>query len=117
MKSFRDIKVWNKAYELVLGVYKVTKEFPSEEKFGLTSQIRRAAVSIIANIAEGNKRRSDKDFGHFLNIAQGSVEELKCYLVPSKDLGYLAEGHYQEFFNLSEEIGRMLQGFIKTLIA
>jgi len=115
MKSFRDIKVWNKAYELVLKVYKVTKEFPSDEKFSLTQQIRRSAVSIIANIAEGNKRKSDKDFGHFLNISEGSLEEVKCYLILSKDLNYLNENNYQQLFNLSEEVGRMLHGFIKSL--
>ena len=117
MKSFKDMKVWNKAYELVLKVYKVTKEFPREEKFGITQQMRRAVISIIANIAEGNKRKSDKDFGHFLNISEGSLEEVKCYLILSKDLGYLDENNYQKLFDLSEEIGRMLQGFIKTLTA
>ena len=115
MKSFQDMKVWNKAYELVLQVYKVTKGFPQEERFGLTQQMRRAAVSIIANIAEGNKRRSDKDFRHFLNISEGSLEETKCYLILSKDLGYQDENTYQRLFNLSEEIGRMLQGFVKAL--
>lgn len=115
MKSFNDIKVWHKAYTLVLGVYKVTKNFPREEKFGLTPQMRRAAVSIIANIAEGAKRKTDKDFGHFLNIAEGSLEEVKCYLILSKDLDYLAEDKYRQLFNLSEEVGRMLSGFIKSL--
>ena len=115
MKSFQDMKVWNKAYELVLQVYKVTKQFPQEEKFGLTQQMRRAAVSIMANIAEGNKRKSDKDFAHFLNMSEGSLEEVKCYLILSKDLSYQNEDSYQKLLNLSEEIGRMLQGFIKTL--
>ncbi len=117
MKSFKDILVWNKAYSLVLEIYKLTKRFPQEEKFGLTQQMRRSAVSIIANIAEGNKRKSDKDFGHFLNIAEGSLEELKCYLILSKDLNYLTEKDFENLFSISEEIGRMLQGFIKALTA
>src|SRR3989338_7749402 len=108
MRSFKDMKVWNKAYELVLQIYKVTKDYPQEEKFSLTQQMRRSAISIIANIAEGNKRKSDKDFRHFLNISEGSLEEVKCYLILSSDLGYLNKNNYQDLFDLSEEIGRIL---------
>ncbi|MFA7115483.1 MAG: four helix bundle protein [Candidatus Omnitrophota bacterium] len=80
MKDFRELKVWQKGYDLVLRIYKVTLNFPEIEKFGLVSQMRRSAVSIIANIAEGNKRRTNKDFKHFLNIAEGSLEEIKYFL-------------------------------------
>ena len=115
MKSFTDLKVWNKGYGLVLEIYMITKKFPQDEKFGLTSQIRRSAVSIIANIAEGNKRRSDKDFRHFLNISEGSLEEVKCYLILSRDLKYIDKKEYERLFPLSEEVGKMLGGFIKAL--
>ncbi|MDD4295179.1 MAG: four helix bundle protein [Candidatus Omnitrophica bacterium] len=80
MKDFRELKVWQKGYDLVLRISKVTLNFPEIEKFGLVSQMRRSAVSIIANIAEGNKRRTNKDFKHFLNIAEGSLEEIKYFL-------------------------------------
>jgi len=80
VKDFRELKVWQKGYDLVLRIYKVTLNFPEIEKFGLVSQMRRSAVSIIANIAEGNKRRTNKDFKHFLNIAEGSLEEIKYFL-------------------------------------
>jgi len=113
--SFTDLKVWNKAHSLVLEIYKVTRKFPQEEKFGLTQQIRRAAVSIMANIAEGTKRRSDRDFGHFLNIAEGSLEEVKCYIILSQDLNYIDNGIFLDLFSMSEEIGKMLQGLIKKL--
>ncbi|MCQ9204814.1 MAG: four helix bundle protein [Omnitrophica bacterium] len=115
MKDFRDLKVWNKGYELVLEIYKLTKSFPQDEKFGLTQQIRRAAVSVIANIVEGNKRRSSKDFRHFLNMSEGSLEEVKCYLILSKDLGFIKDKDYEKIFPLSEEIGKMLFGLIKKL--
>ena len=113
--SFQDLKVWDKAHSLVLAVYRITQGFPQEEKFGLTQQIRRASVSVMANIAEGTKRRSDRDFSHFLNIAEGSLEEVKCYIILSKDLNYIDNGIFLDFFSMSEEIGKMLQGLIKKL--
>jgi len=113
--SFQDLKVWDKAHSLVLAVYRITQGFPQEEKFGLTQQIRRASVSVMANIAEGTKRRSDRDFSHFLNIAEGSLEEVKCYIILSKDLNYIDNGIFLDLFSMSEEIGKMLQGLIKKL--
>ena len=77
--TFRDIKVWEKAHKLVLEIYKITGKFPSHEKYGLTAQIRRSAASVPTNIAEGYKRKSDKDFLHFLNIADSSLEETKYH--------------------------------------
>jgi four helix bundle protein len=87
-KSFKDLIVWQKAHEFVIEIYTLTKIFPHEEKFGLVSQMRRAAVSIPANIAEGFVKRSIRDKSKFYNIAQGPLEELKYYLILSQDLGY-----------------------------
>ena len=115
MKSFHDLKVWEKAHLLVLTIYKVTQRFPNDEKFSLISQVRRSAISIPANIVEGFKRKSDKDFSHFLNIAEGSSEETKYYLILSKDLRYIASENYEVLIRQSEEVGRMLQGLIKKL--
>lgn len=87
MKTFRDLKVWQTPHKLVLEIYKITKNFPKEEKFGLIPQIRRSASSIPTNIVEGFKRRSDKEYGYFLNIADSSVEESKYHLILAHDLG------------------------------
>lgn len=89
LEKFEDLKVWQKAHQLVLEIYKITKTFPQEERFVLVSQVKRAAVSIPANIAEGFKKRGKKDKSNFYNIAQGSLEELRYYLILSKDLGYI----------------------------
>ena len=114
--TFKDIKVWQKAHELVLEIYKITKNFPSSEKFGLTAQLRRSAVSVATNIVEGYKRRSDKDFAHFLNMADGSLEETKYHLLLSYDLKYMDKNDYEQLSILSDEVGRMLFGFQKKLI-
>jgi four helix bundle protein len=88
-KTFHDLIVWQKAHQFVLSVYKTTKHFPKEEMYGLTSQLRRAAISIPANIAEGFKKRGKPDKCRFMNIAQGSLEECRYYLILSRDLGYI----------------------------
>lgn len=87
-KSFEDLVVWQRAHAFVLGVYGITRGFPNQESFGLVSQLRRAAVSIAANIAEGFKKRGKRDKIRFLNISQGSVEECRYYLILSRDLQY-----------------------------
>ena len=87
-KSFEDLFVWKKAHELVISVYKATKKYPKDELYGLVSQMRRAAVSVPANIAEGFKKRSKAEKTHFLTIAYGSLEEVRYYLILSKELGY-----------------------------
>jgi four helix bundle protein len=87
-QSFEDLVAWQKAHEFVLGVYALTKTFPNHELFGLTSQLRRAAVSVPANIAEGFKKRGERDKMRLLNIAQGSLEECRYYLILCRDLGY-----------------------------
>ncbi len=93
--SFKDIIAWQKGYEFVLLTYKVTRQFPDFEKYGLSSQFQRAAVSIVANIAEGYKKLSKADKLRFMNIAQGSLEECRCYVMLSKDLGYITEDEFQ----------------------
>ena len=99
--SFKDIIAWQKSYEFVLLAYKATRRFPDFEKYGLASQFQRAAVSIVAHIAEGSKRVSKADKLRFMNIAQGSLEECRCYILLSKDLGYISE---EEFKTLSYNI-------------
>lgn len=110
---FEDLDVWKKAHKLVLNIYSITKDYPAEEKFGLISQMRRAAISIPANIAEGFKKRGIKDKANFYNIAQGSLEELRYYLILSKDLGYYEQ--VENLLDLTETVGRMLYGLIRSI--
>ncbi len=114
IKTFRDIKVWQKAHELVLNIYKITVKFPSEEKFALSSQIRRAIISVASNVVEGFKRKSLKDRVHFYNIADASLEEVKYQLLVAKDLKYINENNYCEVIQLAEEVSKMLNAWIKT---
>jgi four helix bundle protein len=111
---FEDLEVWQYAHRLVLIIYRITKDFPNEERFGLISQMRRAAVSIAANVAEGFKKRGIKDKANFYNTAQGSLEELRYYLILSKDLGYV-ESHGQVMEDV-DSTGRMLYGLIKAVV-
>lgn len=117
MHGYKQLIVWKKSYQLVLLIYSVTKFFPDEEKFGMTSQIRRAAISIPANIAEGSERKSNKHFAHFIRIAQGSLAEVKCYIDLAKDLNFITVGSYDQLINQSQEVGRLLGGFLKKLVA
>jgi len=114
IKTFQDIKVWQKAHELTLKIYKLTKSFPVDEKFGLVNQMRRATVSIASNIVEGFERKSFKDSLHFYNISDGSLEELKYQLFLARDLKYITEKEYNEIIILSEEVSKMLNGWIKS---
>lgn len=111
-QSFQDLLVWQKAHEFVLKVYKMTAQFPDSEKFGLTSQLRRAAISIAANIAEGFKKQGQLDKIRFYNISQGSLEECKYYLILSDDLNY---ADTSELKTVLEEVGRMLSGLISSI--
>ncbi len=111
-KTFQDLIVWQKAHQFVLGVYKYTKKFPKHELYGLSSQFRRAAVSIPANIAEGFKKRGRKDTLRFLNIAHGSLEECRYYLILAKDLNY---GDAKHLNDLIEEVSRLLDGYYKAI--
>ncbi|HCX27859.1 MAG TPA: hypothetical protein DHI91_01835, partial [Candidatus Portnoybacteria bacterium] len=111
--AYRKLIAWQKADELAFQIYRATKNLPSEEKFGLVSQMRRAAVSVAANIAEGYTRNSKKDKVHFYNIAVGSLTEIEYYLDFALRLQYLPEDRYQELIQLRLEIGRLLNGLIK----
>lgn len=112
LEDFRQLKVWQKSHQLVLEIYKLTKEFPAEERFGLVPQMRRAAVSIAANIAEGFKKRGKKDKINFYNIAQGSLQELSYYLILCKDLQYEVNSEHTSL--AVEETGKMLTGLIRS---
>ncbi|MFH1228733.1 MAG: four helix bundle protein [Planctomycetota bacterium] len=112
IEDFRQLTVWQKAHQLVLRVYAITMSFPSDEKFGLVSQMRRAAVSVPANIVEGFKKRGKADKIKFYNIAQGSLEELRYYFILANDLKFTA--NYDEMWGMSDEVGRMLNGFTRS---
>jgi len=114
-KSFEKLIVWQKAYDFVLMVYKHSQKFPSSELYGLTSQIRRASVSISANIAEGSERQYKKEFVQFLSIARGSLAEVETYLMLAKDLGYFNEREFIELEKQRKEVGRLLRGLYKSL--
>lgn len=114
-RGFRKLEVWQKAYGLALEVYRLTKDFPKSELYGLTSQIQRAAVSISANIAEGYERNHKKEYLQFLFIARGSAGEIETLLLLAKDLGYLTEVNYQTVDARRAETARMLQGLIRSL--
>jgi four helix bundle protein len=112
LRTFEDLRVWQKAHALVLVVYRCTSEFPSEERYGLVSQMRRAAVSVPANIAEGFKKRGLRDKRHFYNIAQGSLEELRYYFILSRDLGYVADTTAER--RDLDDVARMLHGLAES---
>ena len=112
-KTFKDLIVWQKAHGFVLSVYRITLEFPKEETYGLTSQFRRAAVSIPANIAEGFRRKGRPDKYRFMNIAQGSLEECRYYLILAGDLGYIEE---DDLMNRLEEVSKLLSAYSKSII-
>lgn len=111
-KTFKDLIVWQKAHQFVLNTYKYTHTFPSFERYGLASQLKRAAISIPANIAEGFKKRSKKDTIRFLNISHASLEECRYYLILAKDLNYGNSDHLNE---LLEEVSRLLDGYYKAI--
>jgi len=113
-RTFEDLLVWQKSHEFVLAIYRFTKSFPKHEVYGLTPQMRRTAVSIPANIAEGFKKRGKPDKARFMNIAQGSIEECRYYLILTKDLDY---GDTVKLMNDLEEISRLLEGYSKSILA
>ncbi len=112
MKNFRDLKVWQKSHELTLSIYKITKTFPKEELYGLTSQMRRASSSIPANIAEGCGRQGNSEFARFLQIAFGSANELEYHLILSRDLQFIDSGQHQKIENQLLEVKRMLASLL-----
>ncbi|HLK55812.1 MAG TPA: four helix bundle protein [Chthonomonadaceae bacterium] len=108
IESHRDLIVWQKSIDMAVQVYRLTEKFPSHEKFGLTSQLTRAAASVAANIAEGNARGSTKDYAHFLSIARGSLMETETFLILATRLDYLHTDDLQTCLALIHEIDRML---------
>jgi four helix bundle protein len=115
MKDFRNLQVWHKAHDLTLKIYKATEAFPDREAYGLTSQIRRASVSIPTNIAEGCGRTTDREFARFLEIAVASACEVEYQLLLSHDLHYLQDAVYNTLADSVVEIKRMLATLIKTV--
>ena len=115
IESYRDLKVWQLGIQLAKVCYQLTKSFPKEELFGLTSQIRRSATSIPANIAEGNGRENTGDYIHFLRISQGSLKELETHLILSHEVQIAAEQTVQPVLQLTEELGRMIRALIRKL--
>ena len=112
-KTFRDLIVWRKAHEFVLAVYRLTQDFPKHETYGLVSQMRRAAISVPANIAEGFRKRGKADKVRFMNIAEGSVEESRYYLILAQDLGY---GETKKLMEALEEVSRLLNAYANAIL-
>ena len=108
MQRFTELKVWQRSHSLVLQVYRLTKAFPPEERYGLTSQLRRSTLSVPTNIAEGSKRLTNTAYSRFLNIAEGSLAETEYLLMVSRDLGYLPTTTTMPLLNEADEIAKML---------
>ena len=117
MNNFKELKVWQKSMTLVKEIYSVTKDFPKEERFGITSQIQRSAVSIPSNIAEGCGGNSIKELFQFLSIAQGSSYELETQLIIATDLNYMPNASFVTINNQIQEVQKMLFSFKKTIKA
>ena len=115
MKDFRELQVWQKAHALVLKVYRISRGFPSDERFGLTSQVRRAATAIPTNIAEGCGRSTDADLARFADIAMGSASETEYELLLAHDLSYIDRKVYQDLEHDVAEVKRMLAAYIRYL--
>ncbi len=113
-RTFRDLIVWRKAHEFVLGVYRFTGLFPKHEMYALSMQMRRAAISVPANIAEGFRKRTKPDKARYLNVAEGSLEESRYYLILAVDLGY---GDTAELMALLEEVSRLLHAYGRAILA
>ena len=112
-KSFQDLIVWQMAHGFVLAIYEASRPFPGDDRFGLTSQLRRATISIPANIAEGFRKQSRADKTRYLNIAEGSLEECRYYLILSRDLDYFKDSH---LWDASEEVARLLNAYRSAIL-
>lgn len=115
LKSYRDLEVWQRGIDLVAAIYRLTDTFPQEERYGLTSQPRRAAVSVPANIAEGYSRTHRRDYLHHLSVARGSLAELETHLLISVRLEIVQRESIAEVWNLSQEVGKMLTKLVRSL--
>lgn len=115
MKDFKELKVWSKAHELTVSIYGLTRSFPRDEIYGLTSQVRRSAASVGANIAEGCGRHSDGEMARFLQIARGSASETEYHLLLAKDLGFLSEGDFHKTEQRVVEVQRMLTALVQRV--
>lgn len=115
IERFEDVQAWQKARELNKAIYEITKTSHFSKDFSLRDQIRKASVSIMANIAEGFGRRSKKEFSNFLNMAHGSAAEVQCHLYVALDLQYITKGDFETLYIKAEEVSRMIQGFMKYL--
>ena len=115
MEGFKNLTTWQKAYNLALEIYKTTKHFPKDEQYALTSQIRRAATSVSANISEGYERQHRKEYIQFLMIAKGSLGEMETFLLFSRDLGYINSEQYKDIDYKRKEVAKLLMGLIKSL--
>jgi four helix bundle protein len=116
MRSFKDLIVWRKAHGLTLDLYRVSRTFPREEQYGLTSQIRRSAASICANIAEGCGRGTARDFARFIQMALGSASELEYHLVLAADLGFISPAAHSQLEASLVAVKRMLSGLVRRLV-
>lgn len=114
IKTYKDLVVWQKAHNLVLSVYRITEKYPKHELFALTSQIRRAAISVSANLVEGFRRQSIKDSINFYNMSDASLEELKYHLLLLKDLNYININEYNTIMNKAEEVGKLLTKWLQS---
>ena len=113
--NWRNLEVWKKSHLLTKKVYLLSKDFPREEKFGLTSQIQRAAYSVPVNIVEGHSRRTSKEFLNFLNIARGSLEELRYILILCQEIGYISKASIEDVESLACEVSCMINALMKSL--
>lgn len=113
--KIEELDVFKKSHGLTLDLYRLTAQFPSEEKFGLTSQIRRASSSICANLIEGNHRNNKREYRQFAGISRGSAGELKYHLLLAKDLAYISENDFRKCDKTTDDISKMLHGLIKAL--
>jgi four helix bundle protein len=115
MKKYKELKIWQKGIEIVKETYRISKLLPEYERFGLTSQMTRAAVSVPANIAEGSSRLSDKEYFRFLEIALGSVFELDTHLIVIREINFVADSELDHLFKMLEEEGKMINSFLSKL--
>ena len=113
IESFTDLNVWTEGHDLVISIYKITKNFPKQETYSMTDQMRRAAASITANIAEGFGRQSYKEKVQFYYLSKGSLSELKNFILIARDIGYLSKQDFESLYAKSNVVDRLLQGFIR----